>query len=725
MMSTELIGHTISQLCQVVKELASGDSLGRVGLRAYHLVRALQQQERSVVKRQITSLAHISWEALHTGPWHAVAVAWREVHSLAAISETIQTLRDLEINPKDGLCTADSGLRRCLRRLDMALLVGGPRLAQLIHPLIEHVHETSTCVLGDAAGASAVSYPIPDGKCSPEKPPILFHHMERQPDTDTWQQECTAQYGHRCRWLEAIQAPGLMQFEERFMSKQQPVLLQGVADAWPAMHRWTKPGYLDVALGHRTLPVEVGSNYLDSGWGLTLMTFSEFTAAACSAQPRIPPTSTQHTAQATPAAAPAVPAREAGSNSDPAATATCSEAAAGGAPACAAADVLPEQRSYARGQEVSCAAALPAGSGAAPPSGSASGTLSPSQAARALGTLRGAAGHSSAAACEQDDPRGAPSAPRKRRRIFPDALARPAVCSGDGSANGMAPDGAAPVETLHRQPARGNGDAAEERLTPSAAHGIKDSAAAGAGAPHGAHTSMHAVEPGSQALLDGESVAEEDLPRTIRIESGASRDEEGPLTWETCTHTSTPEGTGGATAAAAALAAAASIGASPAEAIGTEAGEPKGRPRSMLYMAQHPLFEQVPALRCDIMVPEYCALGDGDIKSINAWIGPAGTVTPLHTDPHHNLFVQVVGCKYIQIYPPEDTPFMYPHEAGLTTNSSRVDARDPDTANFPLFARTRGYQCIIRPGEALYLPPGWWHYVESLTPSVSVSFWWA
>jgi len=143
------------------------------------------------------------------------------------------------------------------------------------------------------------------------------------------------------------------------------------------------------------------------------------------------------------------------------------------------------------------------------------------------------------------------------------------------------------------------------------------------------------------------------------------------------------------------------------------------------YLAQHQLFDQIPELRRDIGIPDYCALGEEGVSSINAWLGPAGTVTPLHTDPKHNFLAQVVGSKYIRLYSPQDTAGLYPHEGGMHTNTSQVDLEVPDKRRFPKFQQTPYIDCVLNAGDMLYMPPGWWHFVKALTVSFSVSFWWS
>ncbi|PNF15567.1 Lysine-specific demethylase 8 [Cryptotermes secundus] len=149
------------------------------------------------------------------------------------------------------------------------------------------------------------------------------------------------------------------------------------------------------------------------------------------------------------------------------------------------------------------------------------------------------------------------------------------------------------------------------------------------------------------------------------------------------------------------------------------------------YLAQHPLFEQVPELMSDIFEPEYCCLsddlGEGAVTEetdINAWFGPKGTVSPLHYDPKHNLLAQVVGEKRILLYHPDQSENLYPYEGSFLNNTAQVDPEEPDYKTFPNYKNIIAWECHLKQGEMLYIPPKWWHHVRSLSTSFSVSFWW-
>ena len=169
------------------------------------------------------------------------------------------------------------------------------------------------------------------------------------------------------------------------------------------------------------------------------------------------------------------------------------------------------------------------------------------------------------------------------------------------------------------------------------------------------------------------------------------------------------------------------------------------------YLAQHDLFSQIPDLQKDIRIPIFCStnppppapgtpLANAKIPHLETpltkmWLGPAGTISPLHTDPYHNILSQVVGKKYVRLYSPHESSKLYPRgttDDGIDmSNTSRVEAEQVEMSleedsdgEFPLFAKANYVETILNEGDCLYIPVGWWHYVRSLTASISVSFWW-
>ena len=53
-----------------------------------------------------------------------------------------------------------------------------------------------------------------------------------------------------------------------------------------------------------------------------------------------------------------------------------------------------------------------------------------------------------------------------------------------------------------------------------------------------------------------------------------------------------------------------------------------------------------------------------------------------------------------------------------------IDPDQVDAAEFPRFAAAPYADVLLSAGEVLYIPPRWWHFVESQEVSMSVSFWW-
>ncbi|BGP19788.1 hypothetical protein JCM10213_003097 [Rhodosporidiobolus nylandii] len=174
----------------------------------------------------------------------------------------------------------------------------------------------------------------------------------------------------------------------------------------------------------------------------------------------------------------------------------------------------------------------------------------------------------------------------------------------------------------------------------------------------------------------------------------------------------------------------------------------------------------------------YEGVSTADGYIMNAWLGPGGTKSAAHTDPWWNCYVQVTGSKWVWVAPPccsssmaafgassspsspPSSPSAAPPSASekaeqYMSNTSSLDVTVPPP--LPLQSSAPGApppttdgeaaavvgdgkggyyprewlqqveplarQVVLEAGDVLVMPPRWWHAMQSLETSFSVSIW--
>ncbi|XP_059151940.1 uncharacterized protein LOC131938068 [Physella acuta] len=150
------------------------------------------------------------------------------------------------------------------------------------------------------------------------------------------------------------------------------------------------------------------------------------------------------------------------------------------------------------------------------------------------------------------------------------------------------------------------------------------------------------------------------------------------------------------------------------------------------YLFDWSLPLHCPELAQDLVIPKYFAdnflhvTAPGTLYH-DSWpslfISPKGALSNLHVDAFASNFWMVLfqGQKRWTFFDSEDLPLLYPHYFHSMDPVFKVNLAHPDLASFPLLGLTKPRQCVLQPGELLFVPGGSPHYVENLSATLAVS----
>ncbi|MBL8519953.1 MAG: cupin-like domain-containing protein [Betaproteobacteria bacterium] len=155
-------------------------------------------------------------------------------------------------------------------------------------------------------------------------------------------------------------------------------------------------------------------------------------------------------------------------------------------------------------------------------------------------------------------------------------------------------------------------------------------------------------------------------------------------------------------------------------------------------IARYSRFDVAPAVAVQSAVIDECLPGFAQAHPV-PWVAPGtvariwignGVVTPAHVDESSNLACVAAGRRRFTLFPPDAAANLYLGPVDHTPTGSPIsliDTRNPDLARHPRYRKALEVAAFaeLAPGDAIYIPPLWWHQVESLEAlNVLVNCWW-
>lgn len=111
------------------------------------------------------------------------------------------------------------------------------------------------------------------------------------------------------------------------------------------------------------------------------------------------------------------------------------------------------------------------------------------------------------------------------------------------------------------------------------------------------------------------------------------------------------------------------------------------------------------------------------------WIGNRVT-TPAHFDEFHNVAVVACGSRRFTLFPPDQARNLYVGPLDFAPTGAAISMAPLDAVDDPRYPRlhdalANALTADLLPGDAIYIPPLWWHHVASLQPlNALVNYWW-